>query len=157
MSRKPQRGVTLIEMMVVVTLIAIMAGISYPSLATGIDGLRLNAASDTVVAFLNQGLTRVERRQQVLELMIRKADRALYLVSADNSFQRRLDLPEGIRIVSVLPEVPDPELPRRFLLVPGGTVPHIVIQLSSQRGQQRLVRVDPITGVPQSVRLEPAS
>ena len=36
-----QHGVTLIEMMVVVTIIALMAGISFPAVSAGIDSVRL--------------------------------------------------------------------------------------------------------------------
>src|SRR5947208_1406758 len=49
----PQAGVTLIEMMIVVTLIALVAGLSYPSLSSGLETLRLRSASDAIVALLN--------------------------------------------------------------------------------------------------------
>ncbi len=67
-------GVTLIEMVVVVALISLMVGISYPALTSGIDSLRLNAATNGVVSFLDYGLSRAERRQQVVEIIISKAD-----------------------------------------------------------------------------------
>src|SRR5947199_152060 len=63
-----EAGVTLIEMIVVVSLIAVLVGISFPSMASGIETLRLNSASDSVVAFINGGLNRAERRQVVVEV-----------------------------------------------------------------------------------------
>jgi len=45
--------------------------------------------------------------------------------------------------------LPDnPDLQRNFLLYPGGTVPPLGLQLINRRNVQRVVRVDPITGVP---------
>ena len=40
--------------------------------------------------------------------------------------------------------------PRRFLLMPGGAPPTLDIDLSNPRGAHKIVRIDPITGVPQS-------
>src|SRR5689334_21862186 len=65
-----QSGVTLLELMVVVTLIAIVAGLSYPAAAAGVDSLRLRSAADRVVAFLDTSIERAERRQQVMEIRI---------------------------------------------------------------------------------------
>ena len=42
----------------------------------------------------------------------------------------------------------DPDAPRTFLLYPGGTVPRFGVQLMNARNVERVVRVDPITGVP---------
>ncbi len=154
-SREPgagrQAGVTLIEMIVVVSLIAILVGISFPSMASGIETLRLNSAAQSVVAFINGGLNRAERRQVVVEVTIAKRENELWLRSGEPGFERKLELPEGIKIESVLPELPEEEAdaPRSFLLYPGGAVPGFGVTLVNRKGAQRVVRVDPITGVPQ--------
>jgi hypothetical protein len=40
------------------------------------------------------------------------------------------------------------EGPRTFFLYPSGTVPPLGVQLVNRRNVHRIVRVDPITGVP---------
>jgi prepilin-type N-terminal cleavage/methylation domain-containing protein len=148
-SRPANAGVTLIEMVVVVALISLMVGISFPAITSGIDSLRLNAATNGVVSFLNYGLSRAERRQQMVQITISKADNSLEMRSSEPGFFRKLQLPDGVSIVQVLPQLPDsPDLKRNFLLYPGGTVPPLGIQLINRRNVQRVVRVDPITGVP---------
>jgi hypothetical protein len=58
-------------------------------------------------------------------------------------------MPEGVSIVQVLPALPEnPDGPRMFFLYPGGTVPPFGVELINRRNVQRVVRVDPITGVP---------
>ena len=50
----------------------------------------------------------------------------------------------------MLPELEQPpDAPRSFLLMPGGVPPRIGVQLRNRRGARRIVRIDPITGVPQ--------
>jgi len=149
--REGGAGVTLIEMLVVVALIALMVGISYPAITSGIESLRLNAATNGVVSFLDYGLSRAERRQQMVEITISKAENSLEMRSSEPGFYRKLEMPEGVSIVQVLPQLTDnsdPDLKRDFLLYPGGTVPPLGLQLINRRNVQRVVRVDPITGVP---------
>lgn len=159
MSPRSQRqfssGITLVEMVVVVAIIGLLVGITFPSFSAGLDSLRLASASDSLVSFLNQALNRAERRQQVVEVAISKADNTLRLRSTEPGFERTLELPEGISIRAVLPELPQlEEATRRFLLYPGGTVPRLGIEIANRRGERRVVRVDPITGVPQVERVE---
>ena len=150
-----QRGVTLVEMLIVVTIAGIIGGISLPSLTTGLDTLRLASASNSVVGFLNSALNRAERRQQPIEVTVSTRDNTMTLRSTDAGFERKLTLPDGIRIDAVLPKPPsETDEDRRFLLLPGGTVPRFGIELASQRGARRIVSVDPITGVPHIVRPE---
>jgi prepilin-type N-terminal cleavage/methylation domain-containing protein len=153
--RSSSAGVTLIEMLIVMTLIGLLAGISFPSINSGIDSLRLSAASDSVVSFLNAGLNRAERRQQLIEIAVSKSERSLTMRSSDPGFLRRIELPEGITIVAIFPESPDEqETGRRFVLYPGGTLPRIGLELANRRGARRIVRVDPITGAPRIERVE---
>jgi hypothetical protein len=140
-------------MLVVVMILSVLAGISYPSMSAAIDSLRINNASTDVVALLNTGLTRAERRQHAIEVTILPVEGTLLLASPDPRFHHRLDMPTGVSILAVLPEIPgDPRLPRQFLLLPGGTVPRIGVLLGNTRGDRRLVRVDPITGIPRIER-----
>jgi prepilin-type N-terminal cleavage/methylation domain-containing protein len=146
-----QAGVTLIEMMVVVMLIALLAGISYPAVASGVDSLRLRSASDAIVAFLNTALDRADRRQQAVEISISPHDSVLIARSADMGFNRRLDLPDSVHIAGVRPGAEiAPDQPRRFLVYPGGSVPAIAIDVVNNSGRHRTVSIDPMTGVPRS-------
>jgi prepilin-type N-terminal cleavage/methylation domain-containing protein len=141
---KTERGITLIEMLVVVTIVALVAGISYPSIAAGLDSLRLRSASDSIVAFLNTALDRAERRQEAVEIRISPKDNGLSARSASGEFARDLQLPKNVRIANPV------EL-RQFLLYPGGSVPAMTVDLATADGRRhRVVSIDPITGVPEA-------
>ena len=62
------QGVTIVEMLIVVTIIGLIAGISFPAVTSGIDSLRLASASDSLASFLNGAMNRAERRQDVVEI-----------------------------------------------------------------------------------------
>jgi prepilin-type N-terminal cleavage/methylation domain-containing protein len=147
---RSQSGVTLIELMVVVAIIGLIAAISFPSVTSGIDSLRVNQAANSIVSFLNSGLNRADRQQLIVEIIVSTAENTLTMRSVDPKFFRKLEMPEGVRIARILPEVPGQEQPpaRDYMLFPGGTVPRFGIELTNRRGDHRLVRVDPITGSP---------
>ena len=151
-----RRGITLVELVVVMALLGLLAGISFPTVSSGLDALRLSAASNSLVSFFNAALNRAERRQQVVEITISKPDRTLSLRSVEPGFARSLELPSGVAIRAVLPALPqeDDQPVRRFLLYPGGAVPRVGVEISSPKGGRRVVRVDPITGVPRIERLD---
>ena len=152
-ARPTRRGVTLLEMLVVVAIVAIMMGVSYPSISASVDSVRLATAADSTAAFLNSALNRAEQRHQVLELTIAKKQNQIALRSADPTFLRKLELPSGIRIGEVLPTIfAGEEEARVFYLIPGGAAPRVGVQLVNIRGAKRTVRVDPITGAPEIVR-----
>lgn len=137
--------------MVVIVIIAIAAAIAFPAVNSGIESLRIKSASDAIVSFLNAGLNRAERRQQLIEIAVSRSQNNIVMRSEDPNFIRTLPMPEGVTIARIHPEVMggDEEAERRFVLYPGGTVPRIGVEIANHRGQRRIVRVDPITGVPQ--------
>src|SRR5205823_4410205 len=141
-------GITLIELLVVVMIASLIVGVSFPAVTSGIDSLRLNSACNGVVSFVNAGLSRAERREQVVEVTISKTENALMLRSTDPGFTRRFAMPEGVTITKILPELPEEtDVPRIFMLYPGGTVPPFGVVLTNARHMQRLVQVDAMTGV----------
>lgn len=157
LKKRLQAGVTLIEMMVVMTIIAIMAGAVYPSVASSLDGIRLTSSADEVVAFINGAVERANRRQVAVELMVDPAAGSMMVHSTEAGFERHYELPANILIKAILPEIvgggtaADPR-PRRFYIYPGGTVPRLGVLLANRTGAQRLIRIDPITGAPRIER-----
>jgi hypothetical protein len=110
----------------------------------------MTSATDSIAAFLDGALNRAERRREPIEVTISKPENAITIRSVDPSFVRRLEIPEGVHILRVLPELPIPDdLPRMFMLHPGGSVPRIGVELANRRGMRRIVSVDPISGSPQ--------
>ena len=148
-------GVTLIEMMIVVGLIALISGITYPAFTSGVDTLRLNQAASAVVSFFNDGLNRAERRGQAVAITVIQAQNTLVMQSVEPGFEKKYELPPGVTIVKILPEAGLlNDGTRQFLLYPGGAVPQAGIEIANARHALRVVRVDAITGVPVVERAE---
>ncbi len=151
---KADAGVTLIEMLIVMAIVALIAGMAAPSISAGLDSLRMRSTADAIVGFLNTALARGDTRQQVVEILISPKEGTLTATSSDHQFNNRLEIASPIRIVSVQPglaaDKDDQGGPRRFLLYPGGAIPKIALEIANGRGRKRLISIDPVTGVPQS-------
>jgi type II secretory pathway pseudopilin PulG len=136
-------------MLVVMVIVGLIAGISFPAASAGLDSVRLTSASQSVASFINSGVTRSDRSQQPVELVISPKENLLTLYTNDPGFTRELRLPSGIDLQAVLPETPDNSDPvRRLVLLPGATVPGIGVELANRHGGRRIVRLDPMTGFP---------
>lgn len=145
---RPPAGFTLIELLVVLAIIGALAGISFPAVSAGIDSVRLRSATDSLSAFLNGAVTRAERRQQPMEVLISTKDSALRLYSTEPGYRRELKMPDGVTIEAVLPQGPEENDLRNLILMPGGTVPGIGILVANRHGSRRIVSLDPMTGFP---------
>ena len=153
-----ESGITLLEMLIAMGIIALLAGLTYPSVNAGLDTLRLRSASDQVVAFFSTAIDRADRRQQVVELQILMTENALLARTADQSFVRRLQVPDPARIVSVGPPLAGSVAPneaRRFLIYPGGTIPGIGVEIATRNGRRRLIHLDPLTGTALAEAINP--
>lgn len=127
-------------MLVVVCIIALMVTITMPSITAGIDSVRLHTATTSVASFLNAAVTRAERRQEAVEVVISPGDNRITMYSSEPGFERELDMPKGVSILG--------DAGATLLLLPGASTPGIGIQLGNQRGARRTVRLDPMTGFP---------
>lgn len=156
---RPSAGVTLMEMLVVVTLISLMIGIAVPSFQAGLPAIRLRSAASSVAQFLGAARNQVDREQQAVLLRIYLERRMLSFQAIGGPGQppgnaQLLELPDGISIEGVFPSMLALETPtREYLLFPGGTVPPIAVHLRNDRGASRWVSLDPITYV---ARITPA-
>src|SRR3954463_10491125 len=148
-NRNSSAGVTLVEMLVVVTIVGLVTAVLAPSMMAGLDGVRMASASDNVASFLKSAVNRVERRQQVMEVIISMKENKLVMLTNEPGFTRELKMPQGIVIEAVLPRNDSENTEfRRLILLPGASVPGIGVQLLNQHNNRRIIRLDPMTGFP---------
>jgi len=140
--RPNQAGVTLIELLIVVTIIAVVVGVSFPAITAGLAGLRLTTASGSVASFLTSSMNRVDRREEAAAIVVSPKDNllAVYTAASGEKPARNLELPQGIQI--------EGSEPRRYLLMPGGTAPRMTVVLRNEKGARKSIRIDPVTAVP---------
>lgn len=143
-----RRGITLIELLVVMAIISLILGVSYPSVSRGLESVRLRMAGDDVSSFLSLAMNRVERTESPVEVRFLRSQRALEM-GGPNTPRRTLQLPDGIGIGAIRPAIAEePQAERSVLLLPGAAFPRLLIELTSQGGGRRSVRIDPATGTP---------
>jgi prepilin-type N-terminal cleavage/methylation domain-containing protein len=138
--RNLRRGVTLIEMLLVMAIIGLMAAISFPAVNSGLDSIRLHSASDSVASFLDAAMNRADGRQQVVEILIDPQQNRLAAYSTQAGYTRTLQMPQGVTIAG--------DDQRRYLVLPGGAFPRLAVDLVNTRGAHKHIVVDPITGSP---------
>jgi prepilin-type N-terminal cleavage/methylation domain-containing protein len=153
-SRTPARraatlGVTLLELLVVLAIVGLIVGVSAPSVSAGLDSVRLRTATSSVAGFFNAAVTRVDRRQQPVELVIYPGENRIAAYSTEAGFHRELRLPDGVSIEAVLAGSDDEGAgPQHILLLPGATAPGFGVLLANRHGTRRTVKLDPMTGYP---------
>jgi len=92
-----ESGLTIIEMLIVVTIVGLLAGLTYPSISSGLDSIRLRTTADSVASFLTQAMTRVERTQLPVELVILPAEGRLEMHGLRPGFDGRfIDVVDGV-------------------------------------------------------------
>jgi prepilin-type N-terminal cleavage/methylation domain-containing protein len=146
-NNRRQAGVTLIELLIVVMIIAVIAGISFPSLTSGLSSVRLSSASGSAASFLTSAMNRVERTETPAAIVIAPKDNQLatYTAASGEKPEKILKMPQGVTI--------EGDEPRRYLLQPGGAFPRITLLLRSDKGSRRSIKIDPATGVPDIQRV----
>jgi prepilin-type N-terminal cleavage/methylation domain-containing protein len=137
------RGITLIELLVVLAIIGLLIGVTLPAATNGLSSIRLKGAASDVATFINSALNRAERREQMMEIIVYPKAAKLELDSSEPGYVRTLTMPAGVTIAG--------ENPVRILLMPGSAPPRLAIDLFNDRGAHRIVKLDPVSGVPEVV------
>lgn len=145
-------GITLLELLVAMAIVGMILAISFPSVTTGLDGVRLQSVGRRVAAFVNAARGQADRDQLPVEIRIDLDRNQMSALSADGRWGRDLKVEEGVRIAGVWPGIGGSESEvrvRRFIVIPGVPPPRFGVQLNTSRGRSLAVTVDPLTGTPQ--------
>lgn len=148
MRRPFQAGITLVELLVVIAIVAALVGVAYPNITAGLADVRLVSAAGSAASFLTSAMNTVDRREQPASIVIdpKQNEIEVYTAASGEKPDHSMEMPDGIRI--------EGDDLRRFLLMPGGTVPRMTLVLRNGRGVERSVQIDPSTGVPKIQRVE---
>jgi hypothetical protein len=100
--------------MVVISIIAVITGISYPSIANGLDNLKISAAADAVAGFLDTAAAKADRKQAVVELNIIRRENLMFIRSTDPTLAKKFEFPDGVRRSAYRYAAPVRDLSRRI-------------------------------------------
>jgi len=134
-------------MLIVVVIIGIIVSISFPSMISGLAGVRLVSAASGVASFLTSSMNTVERHEQAAVIVVSPANNRLDVFTAASGEKpySSYEPPSSITL--------EGDEPHRYLLFPGGAFPRISVVLRNEKGARRSVEIDPITAVPQIRRV----
>ena len=134
------RGVTLIEMLVVMTLVGLLAAVVAPSVGSGVETVRLRATGERLAATLRMARTRALRTQHYMQVSVDPQSRAVELRDLEGGSVSAWEIPNTIEVQS--------KRPLTFLVYPDGGSQVMRVGLRNQRGRQVEVAPDPFTMFP---------
>jgi len=141
-----QSGVTLMEMLVVLTIIAIAGAIVYPSVGSGLDNVRLRTTAERLGSTFRFARDTALHHEVVCQVTVDPEQQRVSLEEIDArhpaaSRLRSWEMPPGVRV--------DLQRAGIYIFGPDGGGPEIKLALRNSRGRTALVEVDPLTGLPQ--------
>ena len=149
MSRTPNNGrlsstsgITLIEMLIVVGIVALVMAIAFPNVTSGLDGIRLKTTVDRVGSFWSTARQRADRFQIPVQVTVDPEANELRAAAVSNDWNTSFDLTNRIHVVGF-------EEPRRYLIYPGTPSPAFALMLGSESGGQAGIKINVFTGVPE--------
>lgn len=135
-------GVTLVEMLVVMTLIGLMVSIAYPTVTGGLSGIRLRGAIGNAQAFFLQAKQYADRQQQVVQLTVDPEANHLRVLSATGDWVETLDFKDGVAVSGLKDS-------HSVILFPGSPAPAFELLLAVGEDEQLGIRVNVLTGLPE--------
>jgi prepilin-type N-terminal cleavage/methylation domain-containing protein len=132
------RGVTLIELIVVMALVAVMLGVVGPSLSGSIDNLVLSSESRRVLSAFRMAQTTARTSGQ--PVFATHNETSLQFLKSDHAYQT-INMPSGVRFVST-----DKEPPVVFL-DSGQIVGPDSLDMINGRGRRVRLSIDHSTGL----------
>jgi prepilin-type N-terminal cleavage/methylation domain-containing protein len=138
------RGVTLIEILVVITIIAVAGALVMPSIGAGLDNLRLRTTAERLASTFLYARERAIRRQTICQVRVDPQNMIVELdeLTAEGAqgAHRSWELPAGVEVKE--------DHARAFVFSPDGAAPRLDLTLANSRGRTARIQFDPLTALP---------
>ena len=148
-----QNGFTLLELIVVVLIIALVMGISYPSMSRGSSILNLQTATRDVLNTFRFAREKAISEQMTMLLIIDRNERRFELANVLGEPMRSYTLPRGVHIQRMTragSEVQGDVMTVRF--APNGNLENVGIRIATGGRSRMQIISDPLGG---GARIEP--
>jgi general secretion pathway protein H len=148
-SQRHAAGVTLLELLVVITILSLMAGLVVPRIGPWLDNWRLRSAAERIAQTVRYARTRALFEQHFYVVEILPEKNLVRILQPSSAFVREFALPEGIQVHTDVKEGASgaPEV-IRFILPPSGEVEEKHLWLRNEQGQTIKVHFDFLAGSP---------
>ncbi len=145
--RRLSRGITLLELLVALTLIAILSALVYPSFGNALSILRLRGAARQLVSACRLAKWEAVSRRQPYRLSVDMERNQLSVADAAMQTVKELDLSPGIHISETqkISGAGRTDV-NEFMFFPNGTSEAGSITLRDQGGREVKVLLDFLTG-----------
>lgn len=138
--RRSDSGITLVELLIGLTIIALILAIAWPNVTSGIDGIRLRTAVDNIAVFFTEARNMSDRLQTPVQVTVLPEEDRLRAVTIDGAWRNVYDLPDRIHILL-------PREPGAVILFPGAPAPGLRLLLEAEHGPQTGLQFNVFTGV----------
>lgn len=147
MNRHRDQGFTLLELIVVVLVISLAMGLSYPALSRGTSAIHLRTAARDVLNTFRYAREKAVTEQSGMRVAVYRDKQELVLSDNFGEGNRAYVLPRDVKIQRMTlagNEIMEDPLLVRFL--PNGSSDEAEVVLRSDRGSYYRIFTDPITG-----------
>ena len=142
-----ERGLTLIEILVTVAIIAVMVGVSYPTFTRGLDGIRLRTSVSRAGTFFHRARQQADRRQRAVQFRVDPEKQMLSAAAIEDPWRDEFRFENGIKVVF-------PTQLATLILYPGQPAPEFRLRLANRAGTRAGLKVNVFTGVPEKWEVE---
>ncbi len=135
--RRNERGLTLLELLVTLGILALLAGLTVPALGHWLEDWKLQGTAERIAQTVQEAHTRAlfEQRYYVIELL--PPTHRLRVLAAESGLLYEYDLPTGVEWGEQPNAFSSPLV--RWVFPPSGNVEKKVLWLRNQRGAQQQV------------------
>ncbi|MDD5544813.1 MAG: GspH/FimT family pseudopilin [Acidobacteriia bacterium] len=142
-----ERGITLLEILVVLTLIAILSAMVYPSFGNAMQTLRLRGEARQLVSACREARWEAIAKRRPFRLTLDPEKNQISIVDFSDRMRREIDLPAGIRIFQAQKNSDNGVAEAtEFYFFPNGTTESGSITLRNQSGKNVRVVIESLTG-----------
>jgi general secretion pathway protein H len=142
-----KRGFTLVELVVTLFVLALAAGVAAPSIARGVDTVRIRAEAGGVATFLRAAREKAITHNRAYEVRVRPAEGLVELRTGD-AVSATKQLAAGVRVTA------DPPSARTITFLPQGLTSGGRLRVEMPGRQGYLITLDALTGRVSTQRLD---